>query len=286
MRALRLVLLITALFMLAEVAGGVVANSLALLADAGHMLTDVAAIGLALFASRLARRPATREKTYGYLRLEILAALVNGTALFVISGGIVWEAVRRLGQPPDVRPAILFGVAVAGLIANVVAMRILHEGGGGGHDHSLNVRGAYLHILSDMLGSVGAIVAGIVIFATGWNAVDAVVSIVIAVLIVISAWRLVRESVAVLLEGTPAHISLDDVQAGLAEIPGVSDVHDLHVWTVTSGVVAMSGHVVVGDPTINQQVLEAARRRLEGLGIGHITMQIEQERICSEMAHV
>ncbi len=131
MSALRLVLLITAFFMLAEVAGGVAANFLALLADAGHMLTGVAVIGLALFASRLARRPATREKTYGYLRLEILAALVNGTALFVISGGIVWEAVRRLGQPPDVRPGILFGVAVAGLIANLVAMRILHEG----HDH-------------------------------------------------------------------------------------------------------------------------------------------------------
>ena len=279
-----MVLLITALFMVAEVVGGVVANSLALLADAGHMLTDVAAIGLALFASRLARRPATREKTYGYLRLEILAALVNGTALFVISGGIVWEAVRRLGQPADVRPGILFGVAVAGLIANVVAMRILREGGG--HNHSLNVRGAYLHILSDILGSVGAIVAGIVIFVTGWNAVDAVVSIVIALLILISAWRLVRESVDILLEGTPAHISLDDVQARLAEIPGVSNVHDLHVWTVTSGVVAMSGHVVVGDPAINQRVLETAQHRLEALGIGHITMQIEQERICSEMAHV
>jgi cobalt-zinc-cadmium efflux system protein len=279
--ALRLVLLITVLFMLAEVAGGVAAKSLALLADAGHMLTDVAAIGLALFASRLARRPATREKTYGYLRLEILAALVNGTALFVISGGIVWEAVRRLGQPPDVRPGILFGVAVAGLIANVVAMRILHDG----HDHSLNVRGAYLHILSDILGSMGAIVAAVVIFATGWNAVDAVVSIVIALLILISAWRLVRESVDILLEGTPAHISLDDVQARLAEIPGVNNVHDLHVWTVTSGVVAMSGHVVVGDAAINQRVLEAAQRRLEALGIGHITMQIEQERICSEVAH-
>ena len=194
----------------------------------------------------------------------------------------MWEAVRRLGQPPDVRPGILFGVAVAGLIANLVAMRLLHEG----HDHSLNVRGAYLHILSDMLGSVGAIVAGIVIFVTGWNAADAVVSIVIALLILVSAWRLVRESVNVLLEGTPAHISLNDVQARLAEIPGVTNVHDLHVWTVTSGVVAMSGHVVVGDPAINQQVLEAAQHRLEALGIGHVTMQIEQERICSEMAHV
>ena len=279
---MKYVLVITALFMLAEVVGGVVANSLALLADAGHMLTDVAAIGLALFVARIARRPATPEKTFGYLRLEILAALVNGTALFVIAGGIVWEAVRRIGQPPEVQPGIMFAVATAGLIANVVAMRILHEG----RRHSLNVRGAYLHIISDLLGSIGAILAGAVIFLTGWNVVDAVVSIVIALLILFSAWRLVRESVDVLLEGTPAHISLDDVLAEISGIPGVSNVHDLHVWTVTSGVIAMSGHVVVDDPGLNQQVLEAAQARLEAFGIGHVTMQIEQQPTCGELTHV
>jgi cobalt-zinc-cadmium efflux system protein len=272
-RALKTVLLITALFMVAEVVGGVVANSLALLADAGHMLTDVAAIGLSLFAAHIARRPPTPEKTYGYLRIEILAALVNGTALFVMAGAIVWEAVRRMGQPPDVQPGIMLGVAAAGLVANLVAMRLLHEG----HTHSLNVRGAYLHVIGDLLGSIGAILAGVVIFLTGWNVVDAVISVVIALLILVSAWRLVRESVDVLLEGTPAHIALSDVQAQLAGIPGVHDVHDLHVWTVTSGVVAMSGHLVVQDPARHQGILETAHSRLAALGIQHVTMQIEQE---------
>jgi cobalt-zinc-cadmium efflux system protein len=277
-RALKTVLLITAVFMGAEVVGGIVANSLALLADAGHMLTDVAAIGLSLFAAHIARRPATQEKTYGYLRLEILAALINGTALFVMAGAIVWEAVRRMGQPPEVQPGIMFGVAAAGLVANLVAMRLLHEG----HSHSLNVRGAYLHVISDLLGSIGAILGGVIIFVTGWNVVDAVISVVIALLILVSAWRLVRESVDVVLEGTPAHIALSDVQAQLAGIPGVHDVHDLHVWTVTSGVVAMSGHVVVRDPARHQGILETAHSRLVALGIQHVTMQIEQEHTCEE----
>ncbi len=281
-RALKAVLAITALFMVVEIAGGVLANSLALLADAGHMLTDVAAIGLSLFVARIAQRPATPEKTYGYLRLEILAALINGTALFVIAGAIVVEAVRRMGQPPEVQPGILFGVAAAGLVANLVGMRILREG----HRHSLNVRGAYLHIISDLLGSVGAILAGTIIFFTGWFVVDAIISVVIALLILTSAWRLVRESVDVLLEGTPAHISLSDVQQQLAGIPGVHNVHDLHVWTVTSGVVAMSGHVVVEEPELNQPVLETAQRRLADLGIQHVTMQIEQDHTCVEPERV
>lgn len=281
-RALKTVLAITALFMLVEIVGGVLANSLALLADAGHMLTDVAAIGLSLFVARIALRPATPEKTYGYLRLEILAALINGTALFVIAGAIVVEAVRRIGQPPEVQPAILFGVAAAGLVVNLVGMRLLREG----HRHSLNVRGAYLHIISDLLGSIGAILAGVIIFFTGWFVVDAIISVVIALLILTSAWRLVRESVDVLLEGTPAHISLGDVQQQLAGIPGVHNVHDLHVWTVTSGVVAMSGHVVVQDPELNQPILETAQRRLADMGIQHVTMQIEQEHTCAEPERV
>jgi cobalt-zinc-cadmium efflux system protein len=172
----------------------------------------------------------------------------------------------------------MFGVAAAGLVANLVAMRLLH----GGHNHSLNVRGAYLHVISDLLGSIGAILAGVVIFVTGWNVVDAIISVVIALLILVSAWRLVRESVDVLLEGTPAHIDLSDVQAQLAGIPGVHDVHDVHVWTVTSGVVAMSGHVVVRDPARHQGILETAHSRLAGLGIQHVTMQIEQEHTCEE----
>ncbi len=277
-RALTVVLVISAVFMAVEVVGGLLANSLALLADAAHMLTDVAAVALALFVAWIAGRPATPEKTYGYLRLEILAALVNGTALFVIAGLIVWEAIERLGRPPDVEPWILFGVASAGLVANLISMRILHRG----HAHSLNIRGAYLHVVSDLLGSVGAIVAGAVILVTGWTLADPLISVVIALLILSSAWRLVRESVDVLLEGTPPHISMRDVEAQIAGIPGVSDVHDLHVWTVTSGVVAMSGHAVVPDPGVGQQVLEAVQSRMEGLGIHHITVQIEQDPMCDD----
>jgi cobalt-zinc-cadmium efflux system protein len=270
------VLVITFVFMLVEVVGGILSNSLALLADAGHMLTDAAAIGLALFASWVAQRPATPEKTYGYLRLEILAALVNGSALFVIAGSIVWEAVERFQQAPPVEPRILFGVAMAGLVANAISMKLLHAG----HDHSLNVRGAYLHVISDLLGSVGAIVAGVVILLTGWYLIDPIVSVLIAILILGSAWRLVRESVEVLLEATPGHISMHDVETRLAAIGGVCQVHDLHVWTVTSGVVAMSGHVMVEDPERNQDVLEMAQRQMAEIGVHHVTIQIERDPTC------
>jgi cobalt-zinc-cadmium efflux system protein len=171
---------------------------------------------------------------------------------------------------------LLLAVAAIGLTANLIGAVVLHRG----HGHSLNERGAYLHVLSDLLGSVGALVAGALVLATGWAAADPVVSALIALLILRSAWRLVRESVDVLLEATPAHIALHDVHASLAAIPGVCSVHDLHVWTVTSGVIAMSGHLVVAEPAENQRVLEEARRQLAGLGIGHMTVQIERETIC------
>jgi cobalt-zinc-cadmium efflux system protein len=277
-RALKLALAVTLVFMLAEAAGGLVANSLALLADAGHMLGDAASLGLALFVAWIAQRPATPTRTYGYLRLEIFAALFNGTALFVIAGFIVWHAVRRLGQPPEIRSGVLMVVAALGLVANLVALRLLH----GGHGHSLNVRGAYLHVLGDLLGSVGALGAGAVIALSGWRLVDPLVSIGIALLVLVSAWRLVRESVDVLLEATPRHISLAAVERELATIPGVSEVHDLHVWTVTSGVVAMTGHAVLADPTRTSDVLSTVERRMAGFGIHHVTMQLEVERLCRE----
>jgi len=270
------VLLVTAVFMVVEFVAGWVANSLALLADAGHMFTDVAAIVLALFAAWVARRPATPDKTFGYLRYEILAALVNGAALLVLAGGIVWDAVRRLGAPPDVDARLLTGVAVVGLLVNLYAARVLHAG----HTESLNIRGAYLHVLGDLLGSVGAVLAGVVILATGWLAADPIISIGIAGLILIGAVRLVRESVDVLLEATPGHVSLGQVERSIAEIPGVEDVHDLHVWTVTSGVVAMSGHAVVAEPERGQAVLETVQQRMAGLGIRHVTLQIEQCHTC------
>lgn len=273
---LKRVLLLTAGFMVVEVVAGLLANSLALLADATHMLGDAAALGLALFVARMAARPATPERTYGYLRLEILAALVNGAALFVLAGGIVWEAMRRLGTPPTVEPRILFGVGALGLLANLAALRMLHAG----HKHSLNVRGAYLHVAGDLLGSVGAMAAGAVILSTGWTLADPLISVGIAVLIVVSGAQLVRESVEVLLEATPAHISLGDVERQIATVPGVVGVHDLHVWTLTSGVVAMSGHAVVSDPMVNQRVLETVQGRMAQMGIRHVTMQLERDDTC------
>ena len=270
-RALRLVLVLTVTIMVAEVVGGLLSNSLALLADAGHMLTDAAAIALALFAAWIAGRPATAERTFGYLRLEIIAALINGTLLMGLAGLISWQAIGRFMTPPDIEPRILFGVATLGLIGNAVALRILHAG----HEHSLNVRGAYLHVLGDLLGSVGAMTAGVVILVTDWTMVDPLVSIFIAILIMIGAVRLVRESVDVLLEATPAHIDLNAVADAISAVPGVTQVHDLHVWTVTSGVVAMSGHAVVCEPEQNQGVLDAVQERMARLGIHHVTVQIE-----------
>lgn len=274
-RALRIVLVITASFMVVEFVAGWIANSLALLSDAGHMLTDVAALTLALFAAWIAQRPATPDKTFGYLRLEILAALVNGAALFVVAGVIVWDAVGRLADPPAVEPRILFGVASAGLAVNIVAAWLLHSGRG----ESLNIRGVYLHVLGDLLGSIGAMAAGAIILLTGWMLADPVISVGIALLILVGAWRLVRESVDVLLEATPRHIALGEVERLIATVPGVRDVHDLHVWTLTSGVVAMSGHAIVTDPVGGQRVLEAVQERMAGLGIHHVTMQIERNQL-------
>lgn len=270
-RRLRWVLGITAVFMLAEVAGGVLASSLALLADAGHMFTDVAAIGLSLFAMRMARRPPSLEKTYGYVRTEILAALVNGAALLVIAALICWEAWKRLRQPVEVDGPLLMAVAAAGLAVNVAGALLLH-----GHaKESLNVRGAYLHVLGDLLGSVGVLLAGGVILLTGWNPADAIVSVLIALLILVSAWRLVREATDVLMEAAPAHIDVSDVIAALEAVPELHDVHDLHVWTLTSGFVALSGHGVIDDPAHHREVLAAIQERVRRFGIEHVTFQLE-----------
>ena len=275
-RRLAWVLGLTAVVMLAEAAGGIAARSLALLADAGHMLADVAAIGLALFAARMARLPATPERTFGYLRIEILAALANGAVLFAIVVGIAIEAVRRLRHPAPVNAPVLLGIAAVGFAANIAAARILHHG----HDHSLNQRAAFLHVIGDLLGSLAALVAGGIILATGWTPADPILSIAISLLVLVSAWRLVRESVDVLLEAAPAHIPLAAVHDRLASVPGVSSVHDLHVWTVTSGVVAMSGHLVVRNPAEHQRVLEEVQGRMGEFGIGHVTVQMEGEPTC------
>jgi len=274
---MRLVLAITAAVMVAEAVGGWLAHSLALLADAGHMLADVAALGLSLVVTTLAQRPVTAERTFGLLRLEILAALVNGAALIVIALGVGFEAYHRLRSPTEVQGTLLLIIAGVGLVANAAGTAILHRG----HNHSLNQRGAYLHIVSDLLGSVGAVLAGVIVLATGWVQADPVISVLISLLILGSAWRLVKESTDVLLEAAPAHIALSDVHDRIASIPGVASVHDLHVWTVTSGVIAMSGHLVVQNPADNQRVLEAVQACLGDMGIRHVTVQMERDPTCA-----
>ena len=275
-RRMSVALGITATVMVLELVGGLLAGSLALLADAGHMLADVAALGIAVVVAYLVRRPATPERSFGLLRLEILAALVNGAVLIAIAIGIGVEALARLRAPQQIDAPLLMGVGTVGLAANVIAAVILHRG----HEHSLNQRGAYLHVMSDLLGSIGVIVAGLVVLATGWSAADALVSFGIGALILVGAWRLVKESVDVLLEATPSHLPLARVHEQMATVAGVSSVHDLHVWTVTSGVVAMSGHLVVSEPAEHQRVLEEVQDRMRRLGIGHVTVQIERETIC------
>jgi cobalt-zinc-cadmium efflux system protein len=265
------VLVLTAVFMVAEAVGGVLSGSLALLADAGHMLTDVAALGLSVFALRLSRRPPSTRRTYGYARLEILAALVNGAGLLVIAGLILREAFVRFSAPAEVDGGLMLGVAILGLAVNVVGASLLHR-----HAHeNLNVRGAYLHVLGDLMGSVGAIAAGVVILATGWTPIDPIVSILIALLILWSAWGLVRESADILLESVPAHVDMDAILGELAAIEGLHNVHDVHVWTVTSGLVALSAHGVIDDPRDHTRVLDEVRERMRTHGIAHVTFQIE-----------
>jgi cobalt-zinc-cadmium efflux system protein len=269
---------LTAFFFVAEVAGGLVSNSLALLADAGHMLTDVGALALSLFVAWFSRQRAAPEKTYGYLRWEILAAFLNGSLLLLVSVGIIWEAVSRLRAPEPLASGVMLVVAVGGLLVNAIAAGVLRPL----HEHSLNARGAYLHVLGDLLGSVGTVAAAVVVRATGWLQADPIASLLVTLLVVRSAWRLVRESVNVLLEGTPAHISLGSVRRRLEGIAGIESVHDLHVWTVTSGMIAMSAHAIVRDPTENQHVLEAAVTAMRGMGIDHVTVQLERQEMCRD----
>ncbi len=282
LRRLWAVLGITAVFMVVEAVGGWLSHSLALLADAGHMLTDVGALGLTLLTAWIARRPADDTKTYGYQRWEILAALINGALLFAIAIAVVYEALERIRSPEPIEAGLFLAVACAGLVSNLVALRLLH----GDHQHNLNTRGAYLHILGDLLGSAGAIVAALVVRFTGWTPVDPILSIALSLLILVGAWRLVRESTDILLEAVPRHVSLPVVQQRMLAVGGVLAVHDLHVWTVTSGVVAMSGHVIVPDLAAHPRVLKDIRGELGRLGIGHVTVQIEVAEGCGDEAVV
>ena len=272
-KRLLIVLCLTFGYMLAEVAGGYWSNSLALLSDAGHMFTDVAALALSFFAMRFASRPATPNKTYGFYRLEILAALANGATLIVLSLLICYEAVHRMREPEAVQGGTLVWIACGGLIVNLISAKLLSHD----HHHSLNVRGAFLHVLGDLLGSVAAIAAGLLIVWRGWLWADAVFSVVISLLIIYSAWRLVIESVNVLLEGTPSHINPAAVEAALREIAGVQAVHDLHIWTLTSQRHIITAHLVLRDSQANQRVLQEARALLhQQFGLDHATLQLEE----------
>ncbi len=282
-RSLVIALAITATFLVVEVIGGLLTGSLALLADAGHMATDVAALALALFAGWLARRPATPERSFGYRRAEVLAALVNGATLVAISIYIFWEAFQRLDEPPEVDSGPMLAVATAGLAANAVSAWVLARGGG--HQRDLNTRGAYLHVIGDMLGSVGAIAAALIMLATGWYLADPLLSAGIGVLILWSSWRLVRESTDVLLESTPAHIDAMVVRREMTTVPGVTGVHDPHIWTVTSGFVALSAHVGCSpEREWNDVLVDLAALLRERFGIAHVTLQPELGNLPAALA--
>ena len=269
---LRMVLILTALYMVAEALGGWWTGSLALLADAGHMLADVAALALALIAMWFSARPATSSKTFGYYRLEILAALVNGVALVLISLLIFYEAYHRLAAPPQVKSTTMMLVAIGGLGINLLCAWLLH----GDHEEDLNVRGAWLHIMGDALGSVGAIAAGVLMSLYGWYTADPLFSFIIALLIVWSSWNLIRESTNVLLEGTPAHINLAAVEDAILQTEGVRDVHDLHIWTITSGREALSAHVIHIETISQPDLLKELRSKLhDRFGVDHLTIQME-----------
>jgi cobalt-zinc-cadmium efflux system protein len=281
-RKLLWVLALTAAYTLAEAAGGWLSGSLALLADAGHMLADVAALALALAAVWFASRPATPSKTFGYYRLEILAALTNGVVLVLIALVVLYEAYQRFHAPREVETSLMIPVAVGGLFVNLVCAWLLH----GDHHDDLNVRGAWLHVIGDALGSVGAIAAGVLMWAYGWYQADPIFSAGIALLIVWSSWHLIRESTNVLLEGTPAHINLASVEESIRETGGVERVHDLHVWTITSGREALSAHVVHAHGVAPRELLIELRAKLhERFGVDHLTIQMETSDFEDETYH-
>lgn len=262
--------------MIAEVAGGLWTGSLALLADAGHMLTDAASLLLALGALWMAGRPATTRHTWALARVEILAALVNGLFLWVVVGWLVWEAIERFGEPGSILAGPMMAIAAGGLVINAVALLVLRSRDDEEKVRSLNVHGAWLHVAGDLLGSLGALAAGAVIWATGWVAADLVASLAIGVLILVSSWRLVREAVHVLLEGAPRHLDMEDLILRLSAVEGVDGIHDLHVWTITSGYSALAMHVTCADGESREMLLARVNRVLrERFGIEHTTIQIE-----------
>ena len=279
-KGLLIALTITLFMMIAEIIGGILSNSLALLSDAGHMFTDTLALALSFFAMKFAGMPATEKKTFGFYRLEILAALLNGVTLVIISLYIMYEAYQRILNPQPVAGTLMLVVAVIGLIVNIIGALFLMKH----HETNLNIRGAFLHIIGDAISSVGVIIGGIIILYTGWYLIDPILSILIALGIIAGAIGLVSESVSILLESAPSHINIAAVAEEIARVNGVREAYHVHVWTITSGVYALSAHVIIDDRPVSgsRELLDAIRQRLtDRFKIMHSTIQLECER-CDE----
>ncbi|MFP3126606.1 cation diffusion facilitator family transporter [Ectobacillus funiculus] len=282
-KALLLAFLLTTGFMLAEAVGGYVTNSLALLSDAGHMLSDAVSLGLSLLAFKIGEKRPTSEKTYGYKRIEILAALFNGIALIIISIYILIEAIRRFRESVEVAGVGMLSIAIVGLLINIGAAFILMRGD---TSENLNLRSAFLHVLGDLLGSVGAIVAALLILFFGWEVADPIASILVSILVIVSGWRVTKDTLHILMEGKPHNVNLEAIRNSLATIPSVRNVHDLHVWAVTSDFPTLTCHITVEQGTNTQRVLgEATKRIREQFHIKHVTIQIEDTEHCHNEDH-
>lgn len=277
-RRIGITLVLVVAYMVAEVAGGLLSNSLALLADAGHMLSDAGALLVALVAMRIGRRPPSETHTFGYRRAEILAALANGAALIAIAGYISYHAISRLQSPPEVRGTLMFAVATGGLVINVIGLVILR----GGKSENLNVRGAWLHVAADALGSVGAMSSGALVVLFGWDWADPVASLVITALVVYSAWSLLKQATAVLMQAIPAGMNLGSVERALTAIDGVLDARDLHVWSVTNERAVLSAHLTVRPDADRQAVIDEIHLHMqERFGVRHTTIQLDCPEECA-----
>ena len=282
-KRLGVVLGLTTTYLVAEVVGGLLTGSLALLADAGHMLTDVAGLALALIAIRFAESPATPERTYGYHRVEILAALTNAIILIGISFYILYEAYERFRNPPEVQSGAMLAVAAVGLAVNIIGIYLLRSAS----EESLNMKGAYFEVLSDMLTSIGVIVAAVIMLTTGWYYADPLISAGIGLFILPRTWILLRDVVGVLLEGTPSDVNLTALREAITGDSAVTDVHDLHVWSLTSGVNAMSAHIVMADGATSDNLLARIRQRVTSdFPIAHVTIQMEESPCGDREAHL
>lgn len=271
-RPLLIAFALTALYMVVELVAGVVTGSLALISDAAHMGTDVLALGMALAAITLASRPSTSQRTFGMYRLEVLAALANGVLLFAVAGYVLYEAYQRLAEPPQVPGLPMLAVAIVGLAVNLISFRLLMAGS----KESLNIKGAYLEVLGDMLGSIGVIAAAVVIYTTGWRYADPLIGAGIGLFILPRTWNLTKQALRIIMEVAPPGLNVDEVRQNILHLPGVADVHDLHVWTVTSGLETATGHVVIDDVSELHAVLDRVTDLLATkYGVTHVTIQCE-----------